>query len=266
MKVNLFFDESGKNSEPIKTMGSLMIPEKIYKCEEIINLNERLNNQEFELHWTRYDGGKNESEIYKEIIEIFSKYMSLCEFNLIRYDYPQNISKQKLDNMIYSKIPERVMYGLLRHQGKNIDIHADIYVENATVYNSIKLHENLCKEMNRQSLYRGVNFTVDNFEYKYKNEEIGVELTDVILGIIRNIIDNKSNSKRVIKKNKLIVELLKNKEFNSFIRNIKYFEWNYSSTLTKIDFSNYVNMFLSNQDEWIEYLERVNNEIDKNIF
>ncbi|MEG0050999.1 MAG: hypothetical protein RR712_02375 [Terrisporobacter sp.] len=91
------------------------------------------------MHWTKYDGGKSESKIYKEIIDIFSKYLSLCEFNVIRYDYPFNISKQKLDTMIYSKIPERVMYGLLRYQGKGID--ADIYVENATMYNTIKLHK-----------------------------------------------------------------------------------------------------------------------------
>ncbi len=253
LKVNLFFDESGKNNDPIKTMGSLMIPERVYNCEEIIGLNERLKNEEFELHWTQYDGGNSESKIYKEIIEIFSKYLSLCEFNVIRYDYPPNISKQKLDTMIYSKIPERVMYGLLRYQGKGIDINADIYVENATMYDTIKLHETLCKEMNRQSLYRGTNFTVGKFEYKHKNEEIGVELTDVILGIIRNIIDNK-NSKRANKKNSLIVEFLKNNKFNEFLRNIKCFEWNYSSSLTRVDFSDYINIFLSDQDEWISYL------------
>ncbi|MGN1032564.1 MAG: hypothetical protein ACI4PU_03820, partial [Intestinibacter sp.] len=104
--------------------------------------------------------------------------------------------------------------------------------------------------------------TVDKFEYKYKNEEIGVELTDIILGIICNIIDNKNNSKRSMKKNRFIVELLKNKEFNSFIRNIKYFEWNYSSTLTKIDFSNYVNIFLAEQDEWIRHLSMIETEIE----
>lgn len=253
LKVNLFFDESGKDKDPIKTMGSLMIPEKVYNCEEIVNLNERLKQQEFELHWTKYDGGNSESIIYKEIIDVFSKYLSLCEFNLIRYDYPANMSKQKLDTMIYSKIPERVMYGLLRYQGKGIDINADIYVENATMYNTIKLHETLCSEMNRQSLYRGTNFTVNKFEYKHKNEEIGVELTDVILGIIRNIIDNK-DSKRANKKNRMIVELLKNEEFNQFLRNIKYFEWNYSSSLTRVDFSDYINIFLAGQGEWIDYL------------
>ena len=236
LKVNLFFDESGKNDDAVKTMGSLMIPEKVYNCKEIVALNERLRKEEFELHWTKYNGGNSEAKIYKEIVEAFSKYLSLCEFNMIRYDYPSNVNKQKIEKMIYSKIPERVMYGLLRYQGKGIDINADIYVENATMYDSIGLHESLSKEMNRQALYRGTNF-------------------EIILGVVRNIIENKSSSTRARRKNCLIVEFLKNDEFNKFIRNIKYFEWNYSSSLTRVDFSDYVNIFLSDQEEWINYLD-----------
>ena len=103
LKVNLFFDESGKNDDAVKTMGSLMIPEKVYNCKEIVALNERLRKEEFELHWTKYNGGNSEAKIYKEIVEAFSKYLSLCEFNMIRYDYPSNVNKQKIEKMIYSK-------------------------------------------------------------------------------------------------------------------------------------------------------------------
>ena len=77
LKVNLFFDESGKNDDAVKTMGSLMIPEKVYNCKEIVALNERLRKEEFELHWTKYNGGNSEAKIYKEIVEAFSKYLSL---------------------------------------------------------------------------------------------------------------------------------------------------------------------------------------------
>ena len=59
IKVNLFFDESGKDKkDTIKLMGSLMIPEKVYNCEDIVNLNNRLKKDDFKLHWTQYDGGK----------------------------------------------------------------------------------------------------------------------------------------------------------------------------------------------------------------
>ena len=69
LKVNLFFDESGKNDDAVKTMGSLMIPEKVYNCKEIVALNERLRKEEFELHWTKYNGGNSEAKIYKEIVD-----------------------------------------------------------------------------------------------------------------------------------------------------------------------------------------------------
>ena len=81
----------------------------------IDNLNKRLQENEFKLHWTKYNGGLSESKIYRDLIDIFSRYASLCEFNVIRYDYPHDINKEKIDRMIYSKMPERVMYGLLRY-------------------------------------------------------------------------------------------------------------------------------------------------------
>lgn len=252
--LNLFFDESGKNNEHIKTMGGFMIPKKIYNSAEIKNINDRLNKREFKLHWTQYNGGKDESIFYKEVIEIFSKYLSLCEFNVIRYDYPPNVNKQKLDNMIYSKIPERVLYGLLRYKGNDISINTDIYVEDANIYHKLKLDKSIKENMNKQSLYRGLDFKIENFCFKNKNEEIGIEFTDLILGIVRNIIDNNKTSRRSIKKNELIVEFLKIDKFKEFLSNIKFFEWNYSDKLTKIDFSDYIKIFLADDDNWIEYL------------
>lgn len=256
MKVNLFFDESGKGNDKIKTMGSLLIPHTIYNTKNFLQLNEQLKSENFKLHWTQFSGGKDEITLYKNILTIFSKYSSLCEFNIIRYNYPQGINQDSLKKMIYGKIPERVMYGLLRHEGSNMDIEADIYVEEATMYvKTIKLHESLVNEMNKQSLYRGTHFKINKFKYKKKNEEIGVELTDLILGIIRTIIVNNNESNRLKKKNKLIIELLKDKNFYKFLSNIKYFEWNYSNSLTKVNFCNYINVFLSSQEDWINYLE-----------
>ncbi|MGN1032639.1 MAG: DUF3800 domain-containing protein [Intestinibacter sp.] len=254
VELNLFFDESGKNNDPIKTMGGFMIPKKIYESENIVELNKQLKEQKFKLHWTRYNGGRQESEFYKNVIEIFSKYSSLCDFNVIRYDYPQNINKQQIDNMIYSKLPERVLYGLLRYNGKNIDINADIYVEDANIYRKLELDKFLKNDMNKQSLYRGINFKVNSFEFRHKNQEIGIEFTDLILGIVRNIIDNNNNSERSRRKNEFIMELLQIEDFYQFLNNIKFFEWNYTDRLKNLNFSDYINIFLSDKDSWIGYL------------
>lgn len=161
-----------------------------------------------------------------------------------------------MTQMFYSKLPERVLYGLLRSQKDDTLIEADIFVERANMYESIKLHETLKYEMNRQSLYRGTNFSITKFSYKRKNEEIGVEITDIILGIVRSIIENNSKSKRSRRKNQLICEFMKIKEFKKFISSIKFFEWNYSYHLSNINFSNYAKTFLSNQEDWIIHLSQ----------
>ena len=77
------YELDASNDDAVKTMGSLMIPEKVYNCKEIVALNERLRKEEFELHWTKYNGGNSEAKIYKEIVEAFSIYLSLytCLYN-----------------------------------------------------------------------------------------------------------------------------------------------------------------------------------------
>lgn len=255
--VKLFFDESGTaKKDTVRMMGGLMIPNAVYEQPDFIALNKELRENQYTLHWKDFGGGKKEAEIYMKVIKIFAKYSELCEFNIIRYDYPQNINHQKMTQMFYSKLPERVLYGLLRSQKDDKLIEADIFVERANMYESIELHETLKYEMNRQALYRGTNFSITNFSYKRKNEEIGVEITDIILGIVRSIIENNSTSKRSRRKNQLICEFMKIKEFKKFISSIKFFEWNYSYHLSNVNFSNYVKTFLSNQDDWIIYLSQ----------
>ena len=255
--VKLFFDESGTaKKDTVRMMGGLMIPNTVYEQPDFIELNKELRENEYTLHWTDFGGGKKEAEIYMKVVKTFSKYSELCEFNIIRYDYPKNIDYQKITQMFYSKLPERVLYGLLRSQKDDKPIEADIFVERANMYESINLHETLKYEMNRQALYRGTNFSITNFSYKRKNEEIGVEITDIILGIVRNIIENRSNSNRFRRKNQLICEFMKIEAFKKFISSIKFFEWNYSYHLSQVDFSNYVKTFLSNQETWVIHLSK----------
>lgn len=113
--------------------------------------------------------------------------------------------------------------------------------------------------MNNNAIYRGEKFKVNSFYYKNKNQEIGVELTDLLLGIVRVIIQNKNNceSKRIKNKNLLVLEILKINEFMYFLKNIKYFEWNNSKELKKINFEDYINNFLANQEEWIKYIDEI---------
>lgn len=253
--VKLFFDESGTNNgNKLSLMGGLLIPEKLYFSETFKNLNNDLRQRKYNLHWKDFKGDSREKRVYQEVINIFSKYSSLCSFNVIHYHLPPNSNQSDLKEMFYSKLPERVLYGLLRSQPEYNGVSADIYIEFSTEYEKLGIKESLPKSMNYQALYRGHKFNINSCSYSNKHEEIGVELSDVILGIIRNIIENSNDSKRLEKKNELIVEFLKNDSFKNFLCNIKFFEWKNSDNLHKVDFSNYVNSFLASQSTWIEYI------------
>lgn len=255
-KINakVFFDESGKSKDPIKTMGGLLIPNKVYNRNDMVVLNNKLKSTEFKLHWVKYTGYEPDKKLYSNIIRTFAKYSSLCSLNIINYENISGINNQKFRNMIYSKLPERIFYGLLRYQGNNTSIEAELIIEEANAYKSIHLENELAKQLNIQALYRGEHYSIEKFRYETKNKEIGVELTDLLLGIVRTIILNKQGSKTQNAKNELVTELFKIDRFYSFLSNIKYFEWINTYELKQVDFNKYIKLFLSQQNSWLDYL------------
>ena len=254
INVKIFFDESGKNDDPVKTMGGLLIPNKVYEVNELVVLNNKLKQQEFKLHWVKYGGYGPDEELFYNVINVFSKYCSLCSLNIISYKKFNNITTQNFEDMIYAKLPERIFYGLLRYQGNNVSIGAELIIEEANSYKQRQLEIKLAKQLNIQSIYRGEQYNIDDFRYETKNKEIGVELTDILLGIIRTIIMNKQGSKTQNAKNLLVTKFLKINKFYIFMSNIKFFEWINTYELRQVDFSKYLKLFLSQQDAWLDYL------------
>lgn len=141
------------------------------------------------------------------------------------------------------------MYGLLRGYGQDVFIKADVHIEHSTEYEENKLHQIVKEQLNVQSLYRGEQFQIENSNLIPKKQEIGVEATDLILGIVRTILTNQpineGGSKGTRERIKLSLELLKNIDFYRFLNNIKYFEWTSIRELNEIDFGDYLNLFLA---------------------
>lgn len=247
-KAQIFFDESGKRDQSVKMMGALMIFDEVYNKEIFRTYEEKIKKKEIGLHWNKYSGFMPTKIAIKELISEFSKYESFCKFNIIRSFKPEskNVKTKEFEDMLYSKIPERIFYGILRDFGSGIHLDIDIHIEHSTEYERDKLDEQVKKQLNNQAIYRGENFRIKNSELCPKGQEIGVELTDIILGFIRTIIDNdKENISKGKKERKLLVlELLKNKDFYNFMSNINYFEWIHKRKLTKIDFHKYIQLFL----------------------
>ena len=105
------------------------------------------------------------------------------------------------------------------------------------------------EQLNIQSLYRGEKFTINNCSTVPKHTEIGVELVDIILGIIRVILNFEKIekiSKTYKAKVDLVNEILQIPNIYEFFASIKYFEWNSVNSLKEIKFKDYLDAYIAN--------------------
>lgn len=253
--LSIFFDESGKNQDKPHLMGALSIPNNIYSLPTFEDLKPVISTKE--IHWKHYDGDSTERKIITKIIKTLLDHYQFVKMNVIYYD--QSIIEEKSksfkdvdenlgDSTIYMKLPERIVYGLIRNYGKLSSINAEIIIEEATEYKkaNVNLKEQLPKQLNIQAIYRGENFKIIHSRYAAKGIEVGLESTDILLGIVRTIVTNPSFTSRKKKAQiRLVMNLLKDQRFFNFMQQIKYYEWSNSHQLTEISFINYLQLFMS---------------------
>ncbi|WP_368502742.1 DUF3800 domain-containing protein (plasmid) [Alkalihalophilus sp. As8PL] len=278
--MNIFFDESGQDSDKPTTMGGLLIPHSVYCSQEMNTLTDRLTSKEIKLHWTDYTGDGVLRENIKEAITVFSNIAKYTRMNVINYNRSALDQRYKLSDdigskktkgrqrkvtmnyatlMVYTKIPERIFYGLLRNYGKDVYIKTDIFIEKEGKYEKYNLETRLKENLNTQSLYRAEQFWVDDCKMVTKGQMIGIELVDLILGVIRLIIRRYSippgltdrqytemGIKGKAKKHQLVIELLKIDAFQQFLRNIKYYEWDSNKELDQVSLGDYIDLFMAN--------------------
>lgn len=255
--INIYFDESGKSTEKLHLMGAISLPKKYYEYNAPV-LDKIVKS--IKIHWTDYNGYTPLYENIKTIINEVMKNYSLIKMNVISFDMnkiEQNSQPFKphvenvVDRTIYTKFPERVVYGLVRKYGKDTFVNAEVFIEHDHTYEAKEydLKKEMLHQLNIQSIYRGENFKVSRVEYLSKKTTYGVELMDILLGMVRTIIQNEPpNSKRAFEKNKLVMELLNDDSGNflSFVKTITLFEWNgFSNELKSISFEKYLDVFIS---------------------
>jgi hypothetical protein len=257
--IKVFFDESGKRKTKPNLMGGLSIPAAVYSSSKFETWSQRLRDREISFHWAGYTGFAPMREDIKRLMLLLGQHRKMLKFNVINYDHSILSSRAGsnsyiADRVIYSKFPERLIYGLLRRYGKNTYIEAEICIEDAQEYRDLELNKTLEEQLNVQSLYRGEQYKVSCSSLIPKGHEIGLELTDLLLGFIRTIILNESNTKSngVHAKNSLIIELLKDSGFFSFMEGIRLFEWTKTRELTEVNFSDYLQLYLAaHHDQYI---------------
>ncbi|WP_018922938.1 DUF3800 domain-containing protein [Salsuginibacillus kocurii] len=263
MDVNVFFDESGKNNDKPHLMGGMAMPAHVYKQPDFFD-ELSLIIRENEIHWTNFGGHHATSDRIKHLIYRAMKYSPVLTMNVISYDqsiikensHPfSNVHTDLSEQTIYTKFPERIVYGLLRKRGKDAFANGSIIVEDATEYRKLKLSSKMKNQLNMQSLYRGERFKVSESTYASKGTEPGLEITDLVLGMMRTIITNPLNpSNREKKKIELLMEFLNDDRFLNFLKSIRYFEWNNSNELSEIDFYNYIQSFITQNHAYYNFL------------
>ncbi|MBM7837062.1 hypothetical protein JOC54_000293 [Alkalihalobacillus xiaoxiensis] len=264
--VKIFFDESGKNNNKPHLMGALLIPDTILSLTELSHLEPLINKG---IHWTDYKGHSVTRKRIEYVVEILDKHFDYFKFNLINYDqsiiekksiYYKDVDGSLGNSTIYMKLPERIIYGLLRNYGKITSLTAEIVIEEAEEYKTpaIDLKNTLTRQLNIQALYRGENFKIISSRYAPKKTELGLECTDLLLGIIRTIIENPlpDSASNVLSSKKrsqisLILKLLKNKGFHSFLQRVTFYELA-DTNLREIHFNTYLNVFITqNYNEFL---------------
>lgn len=250
----IFFDESGKDQDYPILMGAFSIPTDIYTSADFNDI------QETKSHWVDF----NQKDDMKKLLKSISKYYEVVDINVINYNYEAVLEDVKLrfddendvkyfsNKAIYAKFPERIFYGLLRNYPQYVHVDAEVVIERGTEYDTGTVKEVVEKELNVQGIYRGESFKVSKVWLKGKGEDVGLEIVDLLLGIMRTIITNQSDSRRKQKKNKFIINLFKeNPEFKKLLERVRFFEWNHNEALKEVKFSMYIEMFLaSNKDLW----------------
>ena len=240
--MKIFFDESGKKDNPPMLMGAVSIPSSVYDIDKIQEINKRLQSGEINFHFTKYNGNNSSKRDILELINSFKNLFISMRFNVLYYD-KYGTQEERFKKMVYSKFPERLFYGLLRGKGELFKINVEIFMENATEYNDFpKLFKD---QLNVQATYRNENYEVKECKLVPKNNEIGVEFTDLLLGIIRIIISTPKSSNSYRAKVSLVNKIISIPEVYKFLSSIKYFEWNNKASLKEVNFKDYVDFYIA---------------------
>lgn len=192
MSFNIYFDESNKIDEPniskLSYYGAL-------SCSEITatTINNLTIDENIELHFTKFI--LKDLDSYITVIEEFIE--NEFYFNTFIVDSAEiftvcsniNISNDDIRPLLYIKIPERLVYGITRNITTTNKVK--IFIDKNTEYTKYKLEEKLQEQLNAQSIYRKLNYSITNVTSLDSKTDKLVQLTDVLLGIIAFITEKK---------------------------------------------------------------------------
>lgn len=161
--------------------------------------------------------------------------------------------KSKLREIFYIKIPERLIYGITRRirDFKTVDI----YIDKSDEYEKYQLEEKLKSQLNAQSIYRNLHYSVDKSKQVDSKHSRMIQMADVLLGVIVFLFEEKYNCP---------MEELNQQEMCDIVDNlclsaeeVKFIEMSYTYRENKIGEKSYDLNILSEEQEDIDTLKRI---------
>ncbi|TCU79321.1 uncharacterized protein DUF3800 [Tissierella praeacuta] len=193
MSYYVFFDESGKidrQKNKYSYYGALGIKKNQYEYINDILYQDEKNRRE--MHFQKFN--LTDIDWYLNVLfEVFNK----ATFNVYLVDRDKainiadrlSLSPTKLRELLYIKIPERLIYGILRHL--NDFYNVNIYIDNCDEYDKYEIESKLEYQLNAQAVYRNKKYLINNVNQIDSKEDIILQATDVILGIISFLVEKK---------------------------------------------------------------------------
>lgn len=97
------------------------------------------------MHFTKYN--PRDKSLYKEVFDVFLNCAEVIDVNIMAYKISNfrihPLLSNQIRDMIYEKVPERVIYGLLRKQSDLKSLKANVYVEDSTEYRARSLNNQI---------------------------------------------------------------------------------------------------------------------------
>ena len=198
MSFEIFFDESHKLDKYTSNYSYYGIIGWDTTTREKFNKFANDSNIYHELHFSEFKLDKIDN--YVRIIEYALNKIE-ANFYIVNTEEAFNIcdkigiNNSQLRNLFYVKIPERLIYGITRKIEEFNSI--DIYIDKSDEYgsdsdddidlkreNHIELAKTLKFQLNAQSIYRGLNYSVNKVRQLDSKTSKSLQVIDVLLGII----------------------------------------------------------------------------------
>lgn len=234
MSIEIYFDESNKIDEFTSRFS--------YYGIILCNHSERRVLEDYKLkigfkdefHFTKFNLG-----VLYYYLNIFNYSLDLIKTNIyiVNNEYALNTEKKlninptEIRNLLYMKIPERLVYGALRKipTFEDVDIYIDQWhgygnrnseffsdenkskfesiisnsklddkkkVKDCTnlitsIYDHLQLPKTLKKQLNAQAIYRGLNYKVRKCTQADSKDYVGLQIIDLIIGVFSFLFEEK---------------------------------------------------------------------------